>query len=222
MPTLNPPRILVTDDQHLFRDGLIRLIRHWNAEAVIEEATNGADAIACLARSPFDLLILDYQMPGMSGIATLQEIRNSGNEIPVLVLSQFESEAMVKSFVRLGISGLLNKSIRYEVLVKALNALIRGGEYFPSDLSKWLVKTQWGRDELLDENQAIELSEREEEILKAVCAQLSAEETAEQLGLSLSSVKKYRSSLLDKTGSKNTLGLMVFALRSGRIQLDEL
>jgi DNA-binding NarL/FixJ family response regulator len=212
--------IVITDDQPLFCEGLSKLVSSWPQSGKVTEAHGGHALLELLKVSRWDIVILDVDMPEMNGVETLKVIRELYPDQKVLILTQIEDEVTLKELIRLGISGFILKNIRFSELSKALDMIAEGSEYFTSLITSILYKLLLNQEEAT--KKIIELNDREIEILKCTCMQLSVEETAEKLFLSVSSVKKYKMSLLDKTGSKNTVGLVRFALKQGIVKLADI
>lgn len=212
--------VIITDDQPLFREGLSKLVSSWSKAGMVGEAEGGEQLLALLSHSDWDIVILDVDMPGMNGVETLRKLRTLYPQKKVIILTQIEDETTLKELIRLGISGFILKNIRFVELTKALDMVSEGSEYFTSSVTRILYKFLISQEEV--NKKVIELNDREIEILKCTCLQMSVEETAEKLFLSVSSVKKYKMSLLEKTESKNTVGLVCFALKHGIVKLEEL
>lgn len=212
--------VIITDDQPLFREGLSKLVASWPQVGKVGEAEGGDELLELLKNSDWDIVILDVDMPRMNGVETLQNIRALYPKQKVIILTQIEDESTLKELIRLGISGFILKNIRFVELSKALDLVADGLEYFTSSITRILYKFLSNQEEV--NQKVIELNDRELEILKCTCLQMSVEETAEKLYLSISSVKKYKMSLLEKTESKNTVGLVSFALKNGIVKLEEL
>lgn len=212
--------IIITDDQPLFREGLSRLVSSWSKAGNVSEAEGGEALLEILKTSDWDIVILDVDMPGMNGVETLRNIRTLFPDQKVIILTQIEDESTLKELIRLGISGFILKNIRFVELCKALDMVAEGSEYFTSSITRILYKFLVTQEE--STKRVIELNDREIEILKCTCLQMSVEETAEKLFLSISSVKKYKMSLLEKTESKNTVGLVRFALKHGIVKLEDI
>jgi DNA-binding NarL/FixJ family response regulator len=212
--------IVVVDDQPLFREGLTKLIQSWPRAGKISEVGGGAELLSLLKTNSWDIILLDVDMPGMDGIETLRQLRKFNPEQKVIILTQIEVESSLKELIGLGISGFLLKNIRFAELSKALDMVADGSEYFTSAVTRILYDFLTAQEAV--QKKTIELNDREIAVLKCACMQMSVEETAAKLFLSASSVKKYKMSLLEKTGSKNTVGLFRFALEQGIVSLSDL
>jgi DNA-binding NarL/FixJ family response regulator len=212
--------IVVVDDQPLFREGLTKLIQSWPRAGKISEVGGGAELLSLLKTNSWDIILLDVDMPGMDGLETLRQLRKFNSEQKVIILTQIEVESSLKELIGLGISGFLLKNIRFAELSKALDMVADGSEYFTSAVTRILYNFLTAQEVV--QKKTIELSDREIAVLKCACMQMSVEETAAKLFLSASSVKKYKMSLLEKTGSKNTVGLFRFALEQGIVSLSDL
>jgi len=212
--------VLVVDDQPLFREGLTSLIKGWPRAGKISEVEGGLELLQILENSAWDIVLLDLLMPNMDGVETLRQMRKLYPDQKVVILTQIEDETALKELIGLGISGFILKNIRFAELTKALDMVADGAEYFTSAITRILYKSISVQEEV--QKKIIHLNDREIEVLKCACMQMSVEATAAKLFLSSSSVKKYKMSLLEKTGSKNAVGLFHFALKQGIVTLDDL
>ncbi len=212
--------VLVVDDQPLFREGLTSLIKSWPRAGKISEVEGGSELLQILEISAWDIILLDLLMPNMDGVETLRQMRHLYPDQKVVILTQIEDETALKELIGIGISGFILKNIRFAELTKALDMVADGFEYFTSAIARILYNPITVQVEV--QKNIILLNDREIEVLKCVCMQMSVEETAAKLFLSSSSVKKYKMSLLEKTGSKNAVGLFHFALKQGIVSLDDL
>jgi len=212
--------VLVVDDQPLFREGLTSLIKSWPRAGKISEVEGGLELLQILENSAWDIVLVDLLMPNMDGVETLRQMRQLYPDQKVLILTQIEDENALKELIGIGISGFILKNIRFAELTKALDMVADGSEYFTSAITRILYKSISVQEEV--QKKIIHLNDREIEVLKCTCMQMSVEETAAKLLLSSSSVKKYKMSLLEKTGSKNAVGLFHFALKQGIVTLDDL
>lgn len=211
-------RLLIADDHKVVREGLISLIEEENEYVVAAEAENGKDALAKIKEYDIDIAILDLDMPEMGGLEFLKKINGDHSELRVIVLSMMDKQEMIKSVIENGANGYVLKSSGAEHIVKALESVKEGGFYFCSDATDIIMRNLTGFDRR-DNISISELTPREKEVLELICDELTNAEIAERLNISVRTVDTHRSNLLQKTGAKNTAGLVKFALQSGIVSL---
>jgi DNA-binding NarL/FixJ family response regulator len=126
-----PARILIVDDHEIVREGLISLLAKWRPEwQICGEAASGDQAIEAIRQLRPDLVIMDISMPGINGLEASSRIRQLGLTCPVLIFTMHESERLVTDVLRSGAQGFVLKSQAGRDLVRAIDALLRGGTFF--------------------------------------------------------------------------------------------
>jgi two-component system invasion response regulator UvrY len=217
----NRIKLLIVDDQNLFNESLKAVLMLTESFEKIDFLTDGRQIVNKLSDEEFDVIILDVLMPHFSGIETLKLLRKHFPSYKVIILTQFEHELVLREVIKLGISGFIYKTSRTEEFVRAITIVYEGNEYYTPEIRHTLLNTSIGETRLppLPLNQ---LNEHELHVLILTVKQMTVEEIAHDLGLSTSSIKKYRSALLEKTGSRNAIGLMHYALKYNLIMVDEL
>jgi DNA-binding NarL/FixJ family response regulator len=212
-------KLAVTDDQQLFRRGLISLLGEFDELQVTLEAVNGKNLLEQLKNKYVDVVLLDYEMPGMDGAETAAMLREKYPEIKILILTMHNDEEIILHMVEKGAHGFLLKDYDIEIVVDAIYAVMENGYYFNPSISKTILKN-------LVENKKIkpsfkkgdELSEREIEILQMICAEFTSKEIAEKLFIAGSTVNSHKESILKKTGARNVAGMVLFAVKNGLIK----
>jgi DNA-binding NarL/FixJ family response regulator len=222
LPT-NRLQLIVLDDHDLFREGLCNLIRAWNNVANISEAGNAYELFSKVREIKYDVILLDLIMPGKNGLEVLTELKQNDPSSKVLIISQNSSSKDILDAVKLGAQGFIHKTARFEELKTAIERVATGGEYYAKDILRFVGN--YDAEQLFSiagEDASISFTDRELAVLLCVCKQLSVEETASKLDLSISSVKKYRMALLEKTNSRNNIGILAFSLKKGLINLADI
>lgn len=212
-----PTRILLVDDHALVRDGLAMLIGTQPDMNIVGLADSAAQALELLENgTEADLLITDLNLPMVNGFELLAEIQQRKLQLKTAVLSMQGSESDVDQAVQLGASGYLLKSIDPDELLFAIRHIIKGNVYICSESAVKLLKNYTStQSKTLNATMAVELSDREEEILQLIAQGFTNTEMADRLFLSKRTIEGHRQSLLDKTNSKNTATLIRFAAISG-------
>lgn len=211
-------RVAIVDDQTLVRRGLRSLLELADGIEVVGEAGDGDEALALVAADPPDVLLLDLRMPGRDGIATLEELRARGSEVPVLVLTTFDDDELVLGALRAGARGYLLKDVTLEQLVDAIATLAAGGTLVQPALTDRLVRSLSALPDPEDEAAlppAQPLTTRETEVLRLLAAGYANREIADALHLAEGTVKNHVSNVLLKLGVRDRTRAVLRALHLG-------
>lgn len=203
-------RIALVDDQNIFLEGLNSLLQKIEGFDVVALALNGQEAINVTSENEVDVLLLDISMPVMSGIDALTKIKSESPSVKVVMLSTHNDRATIEQSIRNGADGYLLKNSSKAELEKAINLVHQGGSYFMDEI-KDVMMNSFRSDKVTTE---IKLTPREIDVLKLICEELTTAEIAERLFVSVNTVESHRKNLLNKTGSKNAIGLVKFALEN--------
>ncbi|MEJ5996391.1 response regulator transcription factor [Pedobacter sp. Du54] len=215
-------KVAIADDQKLFRRGMAALISSFDEMEIIFEAENGRELLdLCTSESVKpDVIVLDLSMPVLNGLETLKILKEDFPAIRVIILTIHEAENFVLSTIQAGANGYLAKNAEPEEVELAIREVYKNDFHFTIEMLELMrtglvKKTQNAL--LAQENK---LTRRETEILILICKQLSSGEIAEKMFLSNRTVEGHRNNLLLKTGSRNTAGLVVYALKHKIIDLS--
>jgi DNA-binding NarL/FixJ family response regulator len=216
--------ISLADDQQLFRSGLAALIKSVPGFTLLFEAENGKIFIEQLETSADlpHIALIDMEMPGMNGVELNAILQQKYPSIKVLVLSTYNQERFIAKMIEAGACGYLTKNCEIEELITAINSTHKNGFYFNQDTLAAMRRTsQYKSSEIKSiSNISIELTARETEILVLLCRELSNIEIGEQLFISPRTVEGHRNHLLNKTGCRNTAGLVIFAIKNNLFQIE--
>lgn len=201
-------RILIADDHGIVRRGVRNLLEEEIPGAVIAEASDAREAIELLMRDPWDLMVLDINMPGRNGLEVLEEIRRLRSTTRVLVLTAYpEGEFALRAF-QLGASGYLNKQTAFDELLTAVRRILSGGKYVTVSLAEKLAATIGG-EVRVEPHQT--LSSRELQVLRMIAAGRSLKEISGELGVSEKTVATYRARISEKMGIGTKVELARYA-----------
>lgn len=186
---------------------------------VVLQASNGQELLDQLPQHRVDLVLLDLEMPVLDGLATLPLLKQQAPELKVLVISMHQDDAFLSHLMELGANGYLLKDAEFEELTIALQAVQHTGFYFNDRVSKAMLSRLVQKQQLVPRFQVQEsLTEREQEVLELICRELTTAEIADRIHLSPRTIEGYRNRLLEKTGARNTAGLVVYAARQGWLE----
>jgi DNA-binding NarL/FixJ family response regulator len=213
-------KIIIVDDHSLFREGIKLLIENEGLGKVIAEAENGQVLLKLLEQHSPDLVIMDIEMPVMNGLVATREALKMKPCLKVLVLTMLNEKANYMDMVDAGAMGFVLKTSGKVELEKAINAIMRGENYVSTELFQKLIFNVNQEAKTKATKDANTLTQRESEILSMLCKGLSVSEIAEVLFLSPKTIEVHRSALLRKTASKNTINLVLFAIKNKIVEVD--
>ncbi len=209
-------KILIADDHAIVREGLKQIVAEENGMQVGGEAGSVAELFGLLQQESWDIVILDINMPGKSGLEALKQMRSEFPKIPALVLSMYSEEQYGLRSIKAGAAGYLKKVSAPAELVQAIRTIVSGRNYFNAELVEQMaLNLQTDRAKLPHET----LSDREYQILCKIALGESAENIAGDLSLSIHTVYSYRNRIMDKLDLKSNVELTQYALRNKLIEL---
>jgi DNA-binding NarL/FixJ family response regulator len=213
-------RILIADDHEIFLDSLSMLIATFPEVEVVGNCKNALEALDFLQNQTIDLLVTDYKMPKMSGIELTLQLRQKYPKIKVLMLSVSEEAEMIREAFQAGVWGYMMKKSGKAELQKAIESIKNGQRYFSESVVFELMRL--GLTDNIPQNEISQefnqLTEREIEIIRLICNELSSQEIAEKLFIAPKTVETHRHNILKKLGLKNTVGLVKYALKNGLVE----
>ena len=202
-------KILIADDHSAIRRGVKQICTAEFPAVEFGEAVNYAEVFQKLKEDNWDILVLDIDLPGRSGLEILKQIKAEKLRVPVLMFSFHSEEQIALRALKLGASGYLSKEAADLELVKAINKILDGKKYVSPALSEKLL-------EMLDDNSSKEphelLSDREYQTLLLIASGKTVSEIADMLFLSKPTVSTYRARILEKMKLKNNAELTTYAI----------
>lgn len=195
---MEPITVLIADDHQFFRDGVRALLDGQPDMECVGEATTGEEAVRRASEEQPDVVLMDVQMPGMSGVEATRLIVSSSPQIRVLVVTMFEDDSLVFAAMRAGARGYLLKGARHEDMVRAIRAVGSGDAIFSPAIAAKLVEYFAALQPSRPQQVFPELSSREREILALLARCHKNAEIAERLVISPKSVRNYVSNIISK------------------------
>jgi DNA-binding NarL/FixJ family response regulator len=210
----NTIQVAIAEDQRLFRECLVSLLNGYDRIHVNVEAANGKDLLEKLyhaAPTP-QVVLLDLTMPEMNGLDTTRQLKKLFPDMKIIILSVHSEERHIVHMVGEGVNGYLVKNSELSEVVQAVQAVFEKGFYFNESVLRAIHSGMAHKHEK-SYNPNSPLTAREKEILELICHEHTTQEIAEKLFLSVRTVDGHRNNLLEKTGARNTAGLVIYALR---------
>jgi len=209
-------KILIADDHAIVREGLKQIVAEEKDILVAGEAENSEQLMELLKKEKWNLVVLDINMPGKSGLEALKDIKLQYPELPVLILSMFSEDQYGIRAIKAGASGYLKKVSAPTELVTAIRKIVAGGKYINSSLAEKLAEKlgESGKTFLHEK-----LSDREYQIMCNIALGKTAEEIAQELSLSINTVYTYRNRILEKMSMKSNVELTQYVLSNKLIEI---
>ena len=207
-------RIVIADDHVLVRRGLAELLREMDDFRVVGEAASGDDLLRIVRDERVDVVVMDMNMPGPSGLDLVKSLRAEFPKLPLLVLSAHPEDQYAVRVVRAGAMGYLTKESAEADLVDAVRRVAGGKRYLTQTLAASLLDAL---DVDPDEDPHAALSDREYQVLRLIASGMTVGGIAEHLSLSVKTVSTYRSRLLQKMGMSNNAEITRYALENGLV-----
>ena len=204
-------RILIADDHAVVRKGLVQIISESFDMHVAAEACTGQEVLDQVQKNDFDVILLDINMPGKSGLDILKILKKEKPNIPVLILTIFPEDQYAMRVLKAGASGYLTKESAPDELITAIRTVSQGRKYITASLAEKMANhLEAGFKKPIHET----LSNREFRVLRMIASGKTITEIADELCLSVKTVSTYRSRILEKTSMKNNAEIMQYAIRN--------
>ena len=206
--------VVLADDHVLVRDGIKALLEDQSGIQVIDEASDGKEALEVISKNKPHILIVDIRMPEMNGIEVVAEINKHHKEVKTLVLSMHDSEEYVVKSIQAGADGYLLKGASKEEFIKALYQVADGGKYFTGDVSTIIMNNfvngnthKVAEPNIESKELPFKLTKREKQILVLVLALKNNKDIADELKISKRTAEVHRFNLMKKLEVKNLMEL---------------
>jgi DNA-binding NarL/FixJ family response regulator len=207
--------VLVADDHPVVRKGIVHILSSTGDVCVEGEASSGMELIERLRERSWDAVVMDLNMPGVSGIDLLRQVQAVRPKVPVLILTVQREDIYARRLLQAGAAGFLTKESIVEELVSAVRKVCSGGRFISQRVAEEMA---FSLNSDVDRLPHERLSDREFEVLRLLAAGLTPTAIAQKLCLSVKTVSTYRIRILEKLGMKTTAELMRYAIKSGFVE----
>jgi len=209
-------KILIADDHAIVREGLKQIVAEEKDIIVAGEAEDTVKMMELLEKESWNLVVLDINMPGKSGLEALKDIKQLYPDLPVLILSMFSEDQYGLRAIKAGASGYLKKVSAPTELVSAIRKIVSGGKYINPALAEKLADKFGNSDRGLLHDK---LSDREYQIMCNIALGKTAEQIALELSISINTVYTYRNRILEKMSMKSNVELTQYVLQNKLVEL---
>ncbi len=211
-------KVAIADDHKIFRKGVILSLRPYTNIKFVLEAENGDELLAGLAEAAPDVILMDLRMPLKDGIETTKIVSKQYPNIFVLVLSMHEDERFVSHLMENGANGYLLKNAEPQEIKRAIVDVFEKGYYLNNFVNRILIKKAHAKQKTIPSlTNEITISDKEKEVLRFICMEFTAQEIAQKMDISPRTVEAIKDRLMERFGSKNTAGLVFFAVKNNLV-----
>lgn len=211
-------QVAIADDHTLLRKALGKLIGSFDDYMVLFEADNGREIKNKIAQHVVpDLVLLDVNMPEMDGFETAGWLNKNYPKIKVLALSMFSDEKTIIKMLRLGAKGYILKNIDPDELKNALDSVMKKNFYLSDYISGKIISGLHKDVDRIDEPEP--LTQREKDFLRLICTEITYKDIAAKMYVSPRTVDEYRNNLFEKLKVKSRVGLVMYAIRNGLVDV---
>ncbi|MEH6452932.1 MAG: UvrY/SirA/GacA family response regulator transcription factor [Psychromonas sp.] len=211
--------ILLVDDHELVRTGISRIIDDVRGMKVIGEAESGEEAVKwCRSNQP-DVILMDFNMPGIGGLDAMHKILRINEDIKIIMLTMHTENPFPSKVMQAGAAGYLSKGAAPDEVLSAIRAVNSGQRYLAPEIAQQMALSQISP---ASEDPFSVLSERELQIMMMITKGQRVVEISEQLGLNSKTINSYRYRLFEKLGVNGDVGLTHLAIRYGMLDADTL
>ena len=215
-------RLIIADDHEIFRDGLALMLSRQKDIILLGQASNGKELAELTEQHNPDVIITDIKMPIMDGIQASRLILQKQPDTKIIALSMFDEETLIVDMLEAGAKGYLLKNADKQEILDAIETVYEDKTYYchhtSARLTNMIIKSNFNP---YKKKEPVSFNEREIEIIKLICQQNSSKEISDKLYLSSRTVEGYRTKILEKMNAKNTVGVVVYALKHHLIERSE-
>lgn len=211
-------KVAIADDHKIFRKGVILSLRPFSNIKFVLEAENGDELLNGIPAAEPEVVLMDLRMPGKDGIETTKQLSKQYPHIHVIVLSMYEDERFVSHMMENGANGYLLKNAEPQEIRRAIMDVYAKGYYLNNFVNRILLKKSHAKQKIVPSlNSEITLSDKEKDVLKFICMEFTAQEIAQKMNVSARTVEAIKDRLMERFGSKNTAGLVFFAVKNNLV-----
>jgi DNA-binding NarL/FixJ family response regulator len=207
-------RIIIVDDHEIFRKGFAMIISTFADVDLVGEASNGQEFLDLIDKTKTDIVFIDIKMPVLNGIDATKVAMERFPELKIVALSMFGEEKYLQSMMEAGAIGFLLKNVKREELEVAIKLFQEGRNYYSEELLSFFTK------KYISTKPDASISKRELEVMQLIAKGFTNQEISEQLFISLRTVEGHKTNLIQKTGSKNIVDLLIYALKNKLIEIE--
>ncbi len=213
------PRIFIVDDHALFREGIKLLIEQEDLGQIVGEAENGLIFLNMVQQASPDLVLMDIQMPEMDGLTATREALEKWPRLKILALSMYADKENYSSMIEAGAMGFVLKTAGKKEFENAIKTIAKGDNYFSGELLRQMIVNLEKEMADPDKNDKSMFSDHELKVLKGFCSGQTIKEIADIYKIDCETVENHKNSLLKKTQTRNTVNLVIYAIKNKLVSI---
>ncbi len=215
-------RVVIADDHEIFRDGISLMLGKEPGIRLVGQAENGRQLLALVEELNPDVIITDITMPVMDGIEVARALVTRRQGGAIIGLSMFDEDNLIIDMLEAGAKGYLLKNADKGEIIDAIRSVYRGEQYYcrhtTTKLTAMIAKSKFNP---YKDKPKVEFNDREKEIIELICQECTNKEIGDRLFLSARTVEGYRLKILEKMNVKNSVGLVIYAIKNGLYTVKE-
>ncbi len=215
-------KVVIADDHEIFRDGISLMLGKEQGIQLVGQAANGQQLLALVEDVHPDVVITDITMPVMDGIEVARSLMVTHKEMAVIGLSMFDEDNLIIDMLEAGAKGYLLKNADKGEIIEAVKTVYRGEQYYcrhtTTKLTAMIARSKFNP---YKDKPRVEFNDREKEIIALICQECTNKEIGDKLFLSARTVEGYRLKILEKMNVKNSVGLVIYAIKNGLYTVKE-
>jgi two-component system, NarL family, response regulator NreC len=216
-------RLVVADDHEIFLDGLALMLSRQEHIILVGQASDGRELVELVNAEKPDVVMTDIKMPRMDGIAATRLLVQQNPEVRVIALSMFDEEDQIVEMLEAGAKGYLLKNADKQEILDAIASVYEDRVYYckstSAKLAGMIAKSKFNP---YKQKEVITFTDREQEIIRLICQQFTAQQIGERIFLSKRTVEGYRTRILEKMNVRNTAGVVMYALKNNLVKEEDI
>ncbi|MGN7721945.1 response regulator [Chitinophaga sp. 22620] len=216
-------RLVVADDHEIFLDGLALMLSRQEHIILVGQASDGRELVELVNAEKPDVVMTDIKMPRMDGIAATRLLVQQNPDVRVIALSMFDEEDQIVEMLEAGAKGYLLKNADKQEILDAIASVYEDRVYYckstSAKLAGMIAKSKFNP---YKQKEVITFTDREQEIIKLICLQFTAQQIGERIFLSKRTVEGYRTRILEKMNVRNTAGVVMYALKNNLVREEDI
>jgi len=219
MQTTADIKLVIADDHEIFRDGFKLMLSKFPEIILVGEAGNGRERLDLIEKENPDVILTDIKMPVMDGIEAAKKIVELYPDKGIIGLSMYDDDELIIEMLEAGAKGYLIKNAGKDQIIEAIKTVFNDEPYYckttSHKLTQMIAKSRFNP---YKKTEKAEFSEREKEIIACICDEMTNKEIGDKLFISVRTVEGHRLKILEKMNVKNTVGLVVYAIKNGIVK----
>ncbi len=216
-------RLVVADDHEIFLDGLALMLSRQEHITLVGQASDGRELVELVNAEKPDVVMTDIKMPRMDGIAATRLLVQQNPDVRVIALSMFDEEDQIVEMLEAGAKGYLLKNADKQEILDAISSVYEDRVYYckstSAKLAGMIARSKFNP---YKQKEVITFTDREQEIIKLICQQFTAQQIGERIFLSKRTVEGYRTRILEKMNVRNTAGVVMYALKNNLVKEEDI